>query len=86
MQTPPKHTDILHCGTCEFQLKLDILDGALAPQQDCDASLISFPGGSDSQTQPEHHIFAEGKSTKEDRCLPWKVLILFAFAPLRCLD
>lgn len=44
------------------------------------------PGGSDSQTQPRHHIFAEGKSTKEDKCLQWKVLILFAFAPLRCLD
>lgn len=69
-----------------FQLKLDILHGALSLERGCHASLISFPGGSDSHTQPEHHIFAEGKSTKEDKCLPWKVLILFVFAPLRWLD
>lgn len=69
-----------------FQLKLDILDGALSLEQGCDASLISLPGGSDSQTQPAHDIFAEGKSTKEDKYLPWKVLILFVFAPLHWLD
>lgn len=48
-----------------FQLKLDILDGALSPEQGCDASLISFPCASDSQTRSAHHIFAEGKSTKK---------------------
>lgn len=70
-----------------FQLKLDILDGALSLEQGCDASLISTSLVDQTLKHSLHIIYLlKEKSTKEDKYLLWKVLILFVFAPLRWLD